>query len=151
MPDVMTNKPPKGGKTPTHKPRKMSEIKNEEVAKTDLPEYIKSEELQAHFPFTIFGAAPDKGRFGDRVRFDVAFKIEGVVNKRVWTPSVTKDRTALMLEVRQGGAITGCRLVELDLSGGYTYWKVIGADEPLPENVIIGDARSVRDEEIPFD
>lgn len=144
MADKLTNKEPKP-KSPKQTPRRMSDVA---TARADLPDFIKAEELQAQYPFTIFGASPSKGRFGDRIRFDVAYKQGDEVIKKVLTLSANDERNDLMYEVRRHGAIVGCRLVEIQLGGGQTYWKIIDADAALPETVIMDE--SVRDEEIPF-
>lgn len=148
MPDKIVNKEPKPG-TPAKKSVRMSEVAQ---ARGDLPEYIKAEELVAFRPFTIFGATPSKGRFGDRVRFDVAYKDGGTTVKRVLTLSANDERNDLMYNVRRNGAIVGCRIVQLHLGGGQTYWKIVDNDAALPEDVHLVDAGTQMSiDEIPFE
>jgi hypothetical protein len=121
--------------------------------KTDKPEYIKPRDLEPIYPFTIFHAAKGKGRFGDRINFSVAYKLpEGTVEKKVLTLSVNDEKQQLMYHVNRNKAITNCRIVEIDLGQGYTYWKIIDADSPIPEGAILDGAHAptLTDDDIPF-
>lgn len=143
----LTNEPPKDGSTATRTPVRMKQVT---TPRTDRPEYIKAEELQYIFPFTIFSVSgPHASRFGgDRFKFGVAWKEQdGSVTKRVLTLTANEDRTELAFNVRKHGAIINCRITELQLGGDYTYWKIHDADE-VPEGVI--DTSSQRQQDIPF-
>lgn len=122
------------------------------LQRTDSPEYIKSEELAKYFPFTIYSGKETRGRFGERINFKVAFKIDGELQKRDWTPTANEDRRLLLHAVRSKGAITNCRLIEIPLTGGdFNYWKVVDADENL-EQYFVGasEGTTFQDVDIPF-
>jgi hypothetical protein len=133
--------------TPKPKAKRLSEVV---AAKTDLPEYVKSEELTHIRPFTIFGARLDpKGRFGPRYKFDVAWRHEGGTVKKVLTLSANEERENLAYQVQKHGAIINCRLIQINLGGGQTYWKIIDNDDPIPDDVPI-TTQQMSLEEIPF-
>lgn len=135
------------GQTP-RKAKKMSDLKL--PGRTDAVEYVKAEDLERIFPFTIFSASPSKGRYGDRIRFGVAWKEDGQVVKKVLTVSANDERNALMHDVRRHGAVTNCRLYILDTGNGTTYNKIVDADEPPPDESVSATEVANRDDDIPF-
>lgn len=146
--DTMTNQQPKP-KTE----RKPARMKDVAVPRTDMPEYVKAEDLQlvSPTPFTIFNVSgPHPGRFGQRYKFGVAWKENGQVVKKVLTLTENDERRELAFQVRKHGAITNCRIVEIQLGGGQTYWKILDNDEPLPDQVRSDDAPPIADDDIPF-
>jgi len=124
------------------------------ATRTDAPEFIKSEELMLQHPFTIYGGREQRGRFGERINFNVAFKnADNEVVKRVWTPTANDDRRDLLMLVRQHGAVINCRLIAIPTGGEYDYWKVIDADTDVDKYIAENSAErrnEPTDDDIPF-
>lgn len=128
------------------KPQRLGEV----AAPSELPEYIKGDELSRLHPFTIFGVTRiERGQYGPKFHFDVAYKIEGQVNRRVLTLSVDRKREAIATAILQNGPIVGCRIIKVNTSPTTTYWQIIDVDDPLPEEVSAA-AVDIPADEIPF-
>lgn len=117
--------------------------------RSDLPEYVKSEELQNIRPFTIYNGTRNRGRFGDRINFNVAWKDGDTVIKRVWTLAENDERLDILTEAKRSGGVTNCRVIRLHLGGGQTYWKIIDNDEAMPDEAY-NTASDIADDEIPL-
>lgn len=105
---------------------------SERREKTDLPDFIKPEELAPFFPFTIHSSREFKLHGADKIQFGVAYKdSEGETQKRVVTLSKNDERTQLMVLQRRNRFIRDCRIIKLHL-GSTTYWKIQDVDLPLP-------------------
>lgn len=124
------------------------------ATKTDSPEFIKSEQLMLQYPFTIYGGREQRGRFGERIHFNVAWlNGDGEKIKRVWTPTANDDRRDLLLTVRQHGALINCRLIAIPTGGEFDYWKVVDADIDVDKYIAENSAErrgEPTDDDIPF-
>lgn len=142
--NTLRNSPQQESAPKTRKqPQRLSEV----AAPSELPQFIKGEELTQYRPFTIYGCARMAGRYGEKFHFDIAFKIDGEVNKRVLTLSVNRDREAISKAFHFGGPIVNCRLIKLNTSPTTTYWKIIDNDDPIPDEV---STASLTADDIPF-
>lgn len=123
--------------------------------RTDQADYIKAEDLERIFPFTIFSAHSGKNTRGEYIRFGVAWQEKGdgdkpVTVKRVFTCSANDERNALMRDVKRHSAILNCRLYIVDIGGGMTYNKIQDADAIPPEGVLDTSSSQLSDDDIPF-
>lgn len=121
--------------------------------RTEGPEYIQPADVKNLDRFTIYGGEEHNGRFGNKINFQIAWKENGSVVKKVVTLTANKERKDILYLVRREQGLTDMRLYEIQLGGDATYWKLWDADAAAPENAIMGSgpvAPQMTDDDIPF-
>jgi len=121
--------------------------------RTDSPEYINGNELQNHYPFTIFGATARSFRGQPKIDFAVAFKVAGELQKRVLTLTENDERKGLLVVVKREGAITNCRIIKIP-TGDMGYWKIVDAADDVNQYIapaaIQSSEHEISDDDIPW-